>query len=197
MSTENVNRAYNAIKTFVIFSAENPECTLLEHMKSANYCYAPVECSWSRLPKQSFMVINIDVNACKFFCGKYQQTPFIYSELSEEGRILSYYYAKAAEAQPYHPKRNDYVVKDTCDEAVEYICRAEDGYMVFGHSFMYSIQFSLFDIINQTINNNIDRILVKDGKEDTPQNRNYIIEFASRGAGQSPYLWRKALYKGL
>ena len=37
MSTENVNRAYNAIKTFAIFSAENPECTLLEHMKSANF----------------------------------------------------------------------------------------------------------------------------------------------------------------
>ena len=42
-------------------------------------------------------------------------------------------------------------IKKLCDEAVEYICSAEDGYMVFGHSFMYSNQFCLFDSINQTI----------------------------------------------
>ncbi len=204
---------YNAIKTFAVFTAENPDSqdagrarnrrfnkSLIGDLKNGGYIVVPAKGKFGNL-EHSFMVLNIDLGTCKYLCGKYQQTSFVYHVL-ENGRVLSQYWEKADTNAPYHPESNDYVKKDS---EVKYVDEsdADDFYTSVGSNlgkeFKYSIPFSIFNEMNEKINENLKLIIenrVKNGFKDTAED---IFEYAhklnNKSAGNGMY--RMAMRKAI
>lgn len=87
---------YNGIKTIVTFTADNLDSTpatnkynkqsgnnLLQDIKNGNYAYVPAVGKFGST-ERSFAVFNMSVETAKLLMGKYQQTSFIYSVLSND-----------------------------------------------------------------------------------------------------------------
>ena len=197
---------FNAIKTIVVLTAENPDSiqsssqfnkkankSLLQDIKNGGYAYVPAQGRFGNLEKP-YAVFNMSIDAAKYYCGKYQQTSFVISMLSDDGNgaVHSEYWEKANENAPYSKGENDYVKKDECDEWVD-MRDATDYFTVIGNKFKYSIPFSIFESTNKLFCNNIKRI-IENGN--FPLNESVILEFAINHVGMPAYLRRKSIIKG-
>lgn len=206
---------YNAIKTFAVFTAENPDSqyagaannrrfnkSLVADLKNGGYIVVPAKGKFGNT-EHSFMVLNIDLDTCKYLCGKYQQTSFVYHIL-ENGQVISEYWEKADTNAPYHPQSNDYVKKDS---EVKYTDKsnADDFYTSVGgnvgREFKYSIPFSIFNEMNERINENLQMIVegrAKNGFKDTIEEIfDYAHKLNNKNAGNGMYrtAMRKAINK--
>ena len=142
-----------------------------------------------------YAVINMSKDTAKYLCGKYQQTSFIYSEFADDGKVMSEYWEKKDSEQPYNSNMNPYVLKDTCEEW-EDLNGAEDNFTIIGRKFKYSIPFSIFNEIDDTISENISRMISFKAKHGVPMTRSGIL-YMLEGVGYAPANYRKAIYKGL
>jgi hypothetical protein len=134
------------------------------------------------------------LKTAKYFCGKYQQTSFVWSELTDNG-IYSEYWEKNDDNSPYHPQYNDYVIKETCDTWTDK-SYADDGFTIIGKKFKYSIPFSIFENVNQTFGENIKHIIESEQKRSNVLlSEDKIIDFAMNGVGHTPFLYRKVITK--
>lgn len=200
---------FNGIKSIVITSAENPDSksaprpfnkkatsSLLDDLKSMRYVFVPSMGRFDGNDEHSYAVFNMDVNVAKKLNGKYQQTSFVVSTISNEGVVHSDYWEKKDKMLPYNERENDYVIKDECDEWID-LAKAKDNFTIIGKTFKFSIPFSIFENVNGLFCNNIKRIIeIEKERGDKLINEDKIIEFTMRSGGQSPYLWRRALTRG-
>ena len=130
-------------------------------------------------------------------CGKYQQTSFVYSELKDDSSIHSEYHEKFDKSLPFNKKTNNYVKKDECD-TWEDVSNADDDFTIIGEKFKYSIPFPMLNTVNETICENLRRaVAVEKERGNKTINENNLLDFTINRVGQSPYLWRKTLTKGL
>lgn len=205
---------YNAIKTFAVFTGENPDSrkdvskrdnrnynkSLLADLKKGGYIVMPAKGQFENT-EHPFMVLNISLDTCKILSGKYQQTSFIYHIL-EGGKVVSQYWEKADTNMPFDPNSNNYVMKDQ-DEKWNNEADAEDYYTSigekFGKPFKYSIPFSIFNEMNERINENLDRIVENRAKNGIVESKEQLFEQAhrlnERSAGNGMY--RTALRRAI
>ena len=203
-------RGFNAIKTIVVFTSENPDGKkmssqfnkkarklLLPTIKQGGYAYVPAVGQFGNA-EHPYAVFNMSLDTAKSLNGRYQQRSFIYSLLNDDGSIHSEYWEKEIENEPYNKHHNDYIMKDQCDEW-EDMADAEDYFTVVGKTFKYSIPFSIFADTNEAISNNASALVEQERRRSnrTTINEDRLIDFTINGVGYSPYLWRKALTRGI
>ena len=204
-------RGLNAIKTIVVFTSENPDGqemssqfnkkarnSLLSTLKQGGYACVPAVGQFGNNKERPYAVFNMSLGTAKFLNGKYQQTSFIYTQLNDDGSIHSEYWAKEYENEPYNKHHNDYIMKDQCDEW-EDLADAENDFTVVGKNFKYSIPFSIFADTNEAISNNASALVEQERRRSngTTINEDWLIDRTINGVGFSPYLWRKALTRGI
>ena len=75
---------------------------------------------------------------------------------------------------------------------------AEDYFTVIGNKFKYSIPLPIINTVNETICDNLGRaVAIQKECGSKTINESELLDFTINCVGQSPYLWRKALTKGL
>ena len=196
------------IKTIVVLTAENPDSqaasrqfnkkanrSLLKDIKDGGYAYVPAEGRFGNV-ERPYAVFNMSIDAAKYYCGKYQQTSFIITMLSNDNKVHSEYWEKANTDMPYSKHNNDYVKKDECDEWVD-MSDATDYFTVIGGKFKYSIPFSIFESTSRLFTDNIKRMIVSESRKNkVVLTENDILDFSINRVGMSAYLRRKAITKG-
>ena len=111
--------------------------------------------------------------------------------------IHSEYHEKFDKSLPFNKKTNNYVKKDECD-TWEDVSNADDDFTIIGEKFKYSIPFPMLNTVNETICENLRRaVAVEKERGNKTINENNLLDFTINRVGQSPYLWRKTLTKGL
>ena len=208
---------YNAIKTFAVFTAENPDSretdkkqnrnlnkNLYRNLKNGGYVIIPAQGKFENV-EHPFMVLNISLGTCKFLCGKYQQTSFVFHKL-DGGQLTSEYWEKQDTNMPYNPESNDYVMKDKDTRYIDQ-SDADDYYTSIGKNigreFKYSIPFSIFNEVNQRLNANLDRIIEERSKRGSVDTKETVLEYAhklgTKNAGNGMYrlAMRKAINEGV
>lgn len=205
----NGKRGFNAIKTMVVFTSENPNSqqassqfnkkarkSLLVDIKQGGYAYVPAIGQFGNA-EHPYVVFNMSIDTAKKLNGKYQQTSFVFSELKDDGTLHSEYWEKSDSTLPYNHKTNDYVMKDESDTWTD-MSEAEDYFTIVGKKFKYQIPFSIFEKTNRIISNNAIKLVEQ---ERTRWNSSItidkLIESTIYNVGYSPYLCRKALIKGI
>lgn len=200
-------RGFNAIKTIVVFTSENPDSqqassqfnkkvkkSLLNDIKIGGYSFVPAIGQFGN-SEHPYAVFNMSLDTAKILNGKYQQTSFVYSQLNDDGVIHSEYWEKRDTTLPYNSEKNDYVMKDECNEWKN-MAEAEDYFTIVGKKFKYSIPFSIFEDKYRLIRDNAIRIVEQERKRwNSSINEEKLINMSIHGIGHSPYLWRKALTK--
>jgi hypothetical protein len=190
---------YNGLMRYGVITAENPDSKplssqennkLLDDLKKA---LKSGHCLWEEQTgcfndniEHSLFVFNAQLSMLKYYAGKYQQTSFIYGELID-GKIHSEYWEKQDPTQPYHKKTNPYVMKDSCDKWHD--ASDETDYSIIGKDFKYTIPFSIFNTIEETINENLSRL-------DEDQ-REGALMLAMECIGENAWNYRGLIYRGL
>lgn len=200
----------NNIRTLAIFTAFNPDgelrsikdnrkdnSELKKYLKSAGVVWIPVLGNYGN-PEESIAAVNIGVDFAKKINGKYEQESFVFTELSDEG-VIHYFYEKKDKGFPYHPVKNDYVVKDVSDK-YELVSDSDDvnGFTLIGKNFRYKILFANLRNVNEGIIRNFNDEL---GRKPHSLFENSTIDkevqYSIKGTGMSWFYHRHALYKGL
>ena len=200
---------YNGIHTIVVLTAENPDSkqatnqsnkkarqSLLSEIKNGGYAYVPAIGRFGNT-ECPYAVFNMSVNSAMLLCRKYQQTSFVYSELKDDGSIHSEYFEKLDTTLPFDKETNNYAKKDECDTWDD-MSDADDYFTVIGNKFKYSIPLPIINTVNETICENLSRaVAIQKECGSKTINESQLLDFTINRVGQSPYLWRKALTKGL
>jgi hypothetical protein len=121
--------------------------------------------------------MNIDVDTAKFFCGKYEQTSFIYSKIDENGQLVSEYWEKQDTSADYDKELNPYVLKDTCNDWVD-MSGADDYYTIVGKRFKFSIPFSIFESYSYELS----KMLAENNVTDNDKMVTMLVEGVGYGA---------------
>ena len=196
--TKTTGKSYKGIITIVVLADENPDSinSLLINIKNGGYVYVPVTGKIGNIASP-YAVFNMSADTAKKLCGRYQQTSFVFSKLNEDGMIHSEYYEKQDPTIPQKRQTNEYIKKDECD-TWEDMPNADNNFTVNGKEFKYSIPFEKFKTVNETISENLHRIVsIEKERGNNTINEEKALIYTIDGVGQSPYLWRKAMTKGL
>lgn len=194
----------NAIKTFGILSAENSDSTtengsknkkntksLKDLLRDNRIPAIPQVGIWGlgkdKTKERSYFLINVTPNLLSYCAGKYQQTSFIYGYI-KDGKLYSEYWEKQDEKAPYDEKTNPYIVKDSV-EGYKKRVGADTNLSIIGNKFKYSFPFSLLESSENKILDNLKCL-----NEDI---NGGAYRIATKGCGQSAYLYKGAIYRGL
>lgn len=181
----------NVIKCFAVFTAENPDSQPTDRKTNKNlnkelfdtlrvqYTIVPTQGKFGNV-ENSFIVFNITRENAMYYCGKYQQTSFVYSSIDEDGQLLSEYWEKQDAGKPYDKKTNPYVEKDRSAEWVD-MSGADDFYTIVGKKFKYSIPFSIFE----SYSNGLKSML-----ESATENEDAIMNIIVEGVGYGAFYMR-------
>ena len=200
---------YNGIHTIVVLTSENLDsqqttkqfnkkarCSLLSNIKDGGYAYVLAMGKVGNIERPC-AVFNMSVDTAKKLCGKYRQTSFVFSVLNENGMIHSDYYEKQDPTFPCDRQTNEYIKKDECDTWKE-MSNVDDCFTVIGKKFKYSIPFKMFNTVNETICENLYRIVtIEKQRGNHTITEEKALRYTINGVGLSPYLWRKAITKSL
>lgn len=199
--------SYNAIKTLAIFTAEDSNSqasansenrssqnSLYRDLKRSKYVIKNLTGNFG-ITKNPYMVLNIQLNTCKFLCGKYERTSFVFHRLLDDGTLMSEYWEKADVNKPYSKDGNDYIKKDETTEWID-MNNADDFYTIVGKTFKYQIPFHYLMECNRIINEDFEEkieYLYKRGVVETKDNLMHMM----MGVGQFPFRYRRSILKNL
>jgi hypothetical protein len=212
LSKSQKKRNFNCIRTIIVLRAENPGPTsprqvnksansanssLVDDLKVKRYICVPAKGQFGNNLENSYAIFNMSLDVAKKLSGKYQQTSFIMSKITDNGVIHSEYWESADTEIPCFKRRNDYVMQDECDECVD-MSADKDVFTIKGKKFKYELPYSILESINQLFSDNIKRMIeimekhrvVTVGEEDR------ILKFAMKSDCRSPYLYRRGLTRG-
>lgn len=192
---------YNGIKTMAVFTAENPDSvsipqddTFLTVLKK-NFITFRVRGHFGNI-ENPYMVLNISAESASRYCGRFQQTSFVYHNFNDDGSLYGEYWEKRNVNAPYDKKDNPYIKKD---ESKEWLSHedAEDSYTIIGSNFRYEIPFSVLNETDDAINENLGRIVESLKKKGCIASKNTLLEFSIHRVGPTPFIYRQWIYKGL
>lgn len=201
-------RGYNSIRTMGVFTAENPNSQpapkgvnkknnkhLQQALRDARYVVIKAEGKFGSV-EHPYVVLNITPDTMAWYCGKYEQTSFIYHILNADGTIHSEYWEKSNPSESYDEQENPYVKKDESDEWVD-MGGADDYYTIVGKDFKYQIPFPTLCEADNVITENLDRLMNKRRRNGLNESRDGLLGFSMGSVGMSGCLYRGALNKGL
>ena len=122
----------------------------------------------------------------KYYAGLYEQTSFFYCYL-EDGKVISEYWQKAHNGEPYDEKTNPYVMLEKTDNWVD--ASNEDQYSIIGNRSKYTIPLKIFENVNNIINTNSKKFINEDFES--------VMQMANECIGENAWNYRNKLYKGL
>jgi len=148
-----ISKIHN-IKCIAVFSAFNPDSIprLLNALKDGKYIVVSAQVESSSNTRNAYAIINISLDTVKLYCGKYQHTSFVYTELND-GLIKSCYYGKQYADKPYSKTKNPFVLVESVESQTA-VNDAEDYLTVIGCKFEYQIPSSLLIECHKRISQN-------------------------------------------
>lgn len=189
---------YNNIKTFGIVTAENADSqeqprsvnkknmkNISDSLKSAHYAFVRQKGHFGGNDEWLYYIFNINLNTLAYYAGVYEQTSFMFLEINDN-KVISHYYEKQDINAPYNKKHNPYILKDTTSGYID--ATDAENYSEIGGKFRYSIPFSIFDSVNEKIEENLS--LINEDKE-------FAIDFGMNRVGMPPMFMRQRIYNGL
>lgn len=145
---------YNNIKCISVLTDFNPYSIprLLKALNDGKYIVVSAQVKFGSNTRNAYAIINISLDTVKLYCGKYQHTSFVYTELND-GLIKSCYYGKQYADKPYSKARNPFIPIESVDTQAA-VDDAEDYLTVIGCKFGYQIPSSLLIECHKRINQN-------------------------------------------
>lgn len=190
---------YNGIRTFGIVSAENPNSievskkinrrltkTLARVLSDAHYAFVKQRGHFGGNDELSYFIFNIKLPTLKYYAGLYEQTSFFYCYM-ENSKVISEYWQKARNGEPYDEKSNPYVMLEKTDNWLD--ASSEEQYSIIGNRFKYTIPLKIFENVNNVINVNSKKFINEDFED--------VLMMASDCVGETAWNYRNKLYKGL
>lgn len=189
---------YNNIKTLGIVTAENADSqeqprsvnkrnmkNFSDSLKSVHYAFVRQKGHFGGNDEWSYYIFNISLKTLAHYAGMYEQTSFIYAEL-KGNEVISHYYEKQDINAPYNKKNNPYILKDTANGYID--ATDAENYSEIGGKFRYSIPFSIFECVNEKIEENLR--LINEDKE-------FAIDFGMNRVSMPSMFMRQRIYNGL
>ncbi len=185
----------NGIKTMVMFTVDSLDSSsttdkvrnsLLKEIKDGGYACIP---AFDGIAEYSFAVFNMSVETAKTLMGKYQQASFVYVLLLEDN-VHNELWKKMDPSLPYNKHNNGYVV---AEDTIEDRSSVNDGYVIIGKSFRYSISAGILNECQELFNKNLKHIVEHQKQNGVILSEDKVLDYTINKVGQSPYLWRKAV----
>ena len=183
---------YNNIRCVAVLTAFNPDsiAKTLKALKGGKYIVVSAQVKSGSNTRNAYAIINISLDTVKLYCGKYQHTSFVYTELND-GLIKSCYYGKQYADKPYSKTRNPFIPIESVDTQTT-VNDAEENLTVIGAKFEYHIPFSYLIECHKRISQNYldaqsKRIL-------WPQPLDDCISFSIQHVGLAALRMRNMLY---
>lgn len=156
-------------------------------LKSANLKFVNVDGVFAGNNENSFLIVNVDVETMKYYCGEYDQTSFWYC-YPQDGSMVCEYWEKENSEKPYDKKTNQYKMIESTTRWEE--VRNAEAYTVIGKKFKFTLHLDYFEGVNESLKNNLDRY--RELYPDTVMTNEQIIEHSMRPLGGfSSYRYRK------
>lgn len=187
---------HNLVKCFCIFTAENPDSTPIDNKKvnrsrnkelydvlKTQYTIVPVQGRWGSdsegkpIREHSYIAINCPKGVASSYCGKYQQTSFLYCYFDEQGKLSTDYCEKRDATKPYDKMTNPYEIKETNHQWVD-MTSEDDFCTIVGRRFKFSIPFKMFE----SYSSQIDKMMVENNVSDKSQMITMLVEGVGYGA---------------
>ena len=168
----------------------------LSIIKSGGYACVPAMENFGNF-SHPYGIFNMSLDTAKKICRKCQQTSFVFSVINEDGMVHSEYYTKLDRTFPHSKQANDFIKNDESDtwEDTSY---ADGNFTVIGKEFKFGIPFKTLYAVNDAICENLKRMVsVEKHRGNHSITEETALEYTINGVGLSPYLWRKAITKGL
>ena len=183
---------YNNIKCVVILTGSNPDsiAKTLKALKGGKYIVVSAQVKSGGSTRNAYAIINISLDTVKLYCGKYQHTSFVYTELND-GLIKSCYYEKQYADKPYSKTKNPFVLVESVESQTA-VNDAEDYLTVIGCKFEYHIPSSLLIECHKRINQNY--LYAQRKRIFWPQSLDYCIVFSVQRVGLAALRMRNMLY---
>lgn len=145
---------YNNIKCITVLTDFNPDSIprLLKALNDGKYIIVSAQVKFGSNTKNAYAIINISLDTVKLYCGKYQHTSFVYTDLND-GLIKSCYYRKQYADKPYSKTKNPFVLVESVESQTA-VNDAEDCLSVIGTKFEYQIPSSLLIECHKRISQN-------------------------------------------
>lgn len=184
------------IKCFCILTAENPDSVQIDDKKvnrsrnqelynilKTQYTIIPVQGRWgddgkgNPIREHSYIVLNCPKGVASSYCGKYQQTSFLYCYFDENGELSTDYCEKRNPNKDYDKNLNPYEVKETNHQWVDKT-NENDFCTIVGQNFKFAIPFKLFE----DYANAVDKLMVENNVTDKEKMVKMLIEGVGYGA---------------
>ena len=183
---------YNNIRCIAVLTTFNQDslAKTLKALKGGKYIVVSAQVKSDSNTRNAYAIINISLETVKLYCGKYQHTSFVYTELND-GLIKSCYYRKQYADKSYSKARNPFIPIESVDTLTA-VNDAGDYLTVIGCKFEYQIPSSLLIECHKRINQNYldaqsKRIL-------WPQPLDDCISFSIQHVGLAALRMRNMLY---
>lgn len=158
------NPGNSKIKTFAIFTAENPDAKELSNkdntflnkglksdlkdlmtnaLNRGRFHYYKVKGKYGA-KENSFLVYNLSVSDAKDLCEKFKQESFVFG-LNKEGELVFQFWRNASKGNGYNYIKVDEksVFEDSTNE--------EDNYTQISRDFKFTIPFSIFESTSKSV----------------------------------------------
>ena len=180
------------IRCVAVLTAFNPDsiAKTLKALKDGKYIVVSAQVKSGSNTRNAYAIINISLDTVKLYCGKYQHTSFVYTELND-GLIKSCYYRKQYADQPYSKVRKPFIPIESVDTQTA-VNDAEDYLTVIGAKFEYHIPFSYLIECHKRISQNY--LNAQSKKIFWPQPLDYCIVFSIQRVGLAALRMRNMLY---
>ena len=197
-----------AIKTIVVLEVEEfdagevserkakkPKEPLLQHLKNAGYACIPATGRCGEHTDRLYAVINMSPEWAKFHCCEYNEMPFLYAKLLNDGTILTEYWEKENAQQPFNKWRNVYVLKDESEALIEQ-SDMDNCLTLSGSLFQCQIPFEAIDEVNRLIIHNVNAMNAYRRRKGGAESSLESMVHTASGCGMVPYMYRRALTRG-
>ena len=183
---------YNNIRCVAVLTAFNPDsiAKTLKALKDGKYIVVSAQVKSGSNTRNAYAIINISLDTLKLYCGKYQHTSFVYTELNV-GLIKSCYYRKQYADKTYSKAHNPFVQIESVDTLTA-VNDAGDYLTVIGCKFEYQIPSSLLIECHKRINQNY--LDAQRKRIFWPQPLDYCIVFSIERVGLAALRMRNMLY---
>lgn len=186
---------YNNIRCVAVLTAFNPDsiAKTLKALKGGKYIVVSAQVKSGSNTRNAYAIINISLNTVKLYCGKYQHTSFVYTELND-GLIKSCYYGKQYADKPYSKARNRFIPIESVGTHTA-VNDAEDYLTVIGCKFEYQIPSSLLIECHKRISQNY--LNAQSKRVFRYQSLDDCISFSIERIGLAALIRRKLLYNNI
>lgn len=180
------------IRCVAVLTAFNPDsiAKTLKALKEGKFIVVSAQVKSGSNTRNAYAIINISLDTVKLYCGKYQHTSFVYTELND-GLIKSCYYRKQYDDKPYSKTKNPFVLVESVESQTA-VNDAEDYLTVIGCKFEYQITSSLLIECHKRISQNY--LNAQSKRIFWPHPLDYCIVFSIQRVGLAALRMRNMLY---